>query len=56
MINSGERGFGRQKFSHAERERRWSRVREFMCRDQSTQLSVFPIKATRINFKPTLVI
>lgn len=30
MINSGERGFGLPKFSHAERERRWSRVRELM--------------------------
>ncbi len=30
MINSGERGFGLPKFSAAERERRWGRVREFM--------------------------
>ncbi len=28
MINSGERGFGLPKFSWAERERRWGRVRE----------------------------
>jgi hypothetical protein len=39
---SGERGFGRQKFSHAERERRWSRVREFMCRDQIDAIIGFP--------------
>jgi Xaa-Pro dipeptidase len=30
MINSGERGFGLPKFSAAERERRWGRVRELM--------------------------
>src|SRR4029450_4858248 len=30
MINSGERGFGLGKFSLAERDRRWSRVRELM--------------------------
>jgi len=30
MINSGERGFGLPKFSVAERERRWGRVRELM--------------------------
>ncbi len=30
MINSGERGFGLPKFSAAERERRWGKVRELM--------------------------
>jgi Xaa-Pro dipeptidase len=30
MINSGERGFGLPKFSDAERDRRWGRVRELM--------------------------
>jgi Xaa-Pro dipeptidase len=30
MINSGERGFGLPKFSLAERERRWGKVRELM--------------------------
>lgn len=30
MINSGERGFGLPKFSAAERDRRWGRVRELM--------------------------
>ncbi|HEY1266019.1 MAG TPA: M24 family metallopeptidase [Candidatus Binatia bacterium] len=30
MINSGERGFGLPRFSAAERERRWGRVRELM--------------------------
>ncbi len=30
MINSGERGFGLPKFSAAERDRRWRRVRELM--------------------------
>ncbi|MEK7342141.1 MAG: hypothetical protein AABZ69_07975, partial [Candidatus Binatota bacterium] len=30
MINSGERGFGLPKFSLAERERRWGRVRKLI--------------------------
>lgn len=42
MINSGERGFGLPKFSHAERERRWSRVRELMRRDEIDAIIGFP--------------
>jgi len=42
MINSGERGFGLPKFSHLERERRWSRVRELMRRDQIDAIIAFP--------------
>ena len=42
MINSGERGFGLPKFSHAERERRWSRVRERMRREQLDAIIGFP--------------
>jgi Xaa-Pro dipeptidase len=42
MINSGERGFGLPKFSHVERERRWSRVRELMHRDQIDAIIAFP--------------
>ena len=42
MINSGERGFGLPKFSHVERERRWSRVRELMRRDQIDAIIAFP--------------
>ena len=42
MINSGERGFGLPKFSHAERERRWSRVRELMRRHQIDAIIGFP--------------
>jgi len=42
MFNSGERGFGLPKFSHVERERRWSRVRELMRRDQIDAIIAFP--------------
>ena len=42
MINSGERGFGLPKFTHVERERRWSRVRELMHRDQIDAIIAFP--------------
>jgi len=42
MINSGERGFGLPKFTHVERERRWSRVRELMRRDQIDAIIAFP--------------
>ena len=42
MINSGERGFGLPKFGPAERERRWSRVRELMRRDQVDAIIGFP--------------
>jgi Xaa-Pro aminopeptidase len=42
MINSGERGFGLPKFSHAERARRWSCVREFMRRKQIDVIIGFP--------------
>jgi Xaa-Pro aminopeptidase len=42
MINSGERGFGLPKFSHAERERRWSRVRELMRGEQLDAIIGFP--------------
>jgi Xaa-Pro aminopeptidase len=42
MINSGERGFGLPKFSHAERERRWSRVRERMRRERLDAIIGFP--------------
>jgi hypothetical protein len=42
MINSGERGFGLPRFSHTERERRWSRVRELMRRDQIDAIIGFP--------------
>jgi len=42
MINSGERGFGLPRFSHAERERRWCRVRELMRRDQIDAIIGFP--------------
>src|ERR1051325_2436207 len=42
MINSGERGFGLPRFSHAERERRWCRVRDLMRRDQIDAISCFP--------------
>ena len=42
MINSGERGFGLPKFSHAERERRWSRVRELMQQKQLDAIIGFP--------------
>ena len=42
MINSGERGFGLPKFTHAERERRWSRVRELMRRHQIDAIIGFP--------------
>jgi Xaa-Pro dipeptidase len=42
MINSGERGFGLPKFSHAERERRWGRVRERMRQEQLDAIIGFP--------------
>jgi len=42
MINSGERGFGLPKFTHVERERRWSRTRELMRRDQIDAIIAFP--------------
>src|SRR5215471_15187188 len=42
MINSGERGFGLPKFSHAERVRRWSCVRELMRREQIDVIIGFP--------------
>jgi len=42
MINSGERGFGLPKFSHAERERRWSRVRALMQQKQLDAIIGFP--------------
>ena len=37
MINSGERGFGLPKFSHTERQRRWSRVRELMGEEEQVE-------------------
>lgn len=42
MINSGERGFGLPKFSQAERERRWGRVRELMKREKLDAIIGFP--------------
>ena len=42
MINSGERGFGLPRFSHTERERRWSRVRDLMRREQIDAVIGFP--------------
>jgi Xaa-Pro aminopeptidase len=42
MINSGERGFGLPKFSWAERERRWGRVRQLMRREQLDAIIGFP--------------
>ena len=42
MINSGERGFGLAKFSLAERERRWARVRELMRQEKLDALIGFP--------------
>jgi len=42
MINSGERGFGLPKFSLAERERRWGRVRELMGRENLDAVIGFP--------------
>jgi hypothetical protein len=53
MINSGERGFGLPKFTHAERDRRWSRLRD--ANDLTPSL-VFPTKAIGTNFKPMFVI
>jgi Xaa-Pro aminopeptidase len=41
-INSGERGFNLPKFSLAERERRWSRVRQLMKRAGVEALIGFP--------------
>jgi hypothetical protein len=51
-----ERGFGLAKFSVAERERRWRRVRERMRQEGSTAIIGFPIKATGISFRPTFAI
>ena len=42
MINSAERGFGLPKFSRAERERRWRRVRELMARERLDAIIGFP--------------
>lgn len=42
MINSGERGFGLPKFSLAERERRWARVRERMRQEKLDAIIGFP--------------
>jgi Xaa-Pro aminopeptidase len=42
MINSGERGFGLPRFSHSERARRWSRVRELMRLQQLDAIIGFP--------------
>ncbi|MBM2803106.1 MAG: Aminopeptidase family protein [Deltaproteobacteria bacterium] len=42
MINSGERGFGLPKFSLAERERRWGRVRELMGQEKLDAIIGFP--------------
>jgi len=42
MINSGERGFGLPKFSSAERDRRWRRVRELMQREKLDVIIGFP--------------
>ncbi|MGH7773561.1 MAG: M24 family metallopeptidase [Candidatus Binatia bacterium] len=42
MINSGERGFGLPKFSLAERERRWGRVRELMRQAKLDAIIGFP--------------
>ncbi len=42
MINSGERGFGLAKFSQAERQRRWGRVRELMRFEKLDALIGFP--------------
>jgi len=42
MINSGERGFGLPKFSYAERDRRWSRVRQLMRHQQLDTIIGFP--------------
>ena len=42
MINSGERGFGLGKFSIAERERRWGRVRELMRQEKLDAIIGFP--------------
>ena len=42
MINGAERGFGLPKFSRAERERRWRRVRELMARERLDAIIGFP--------------
>ncbi len=42
MINSAERGFGLPKFSLAERERRWGRVRELMRQEKLDVIIGFP--------------
>jgi Xaa-Pro dipeptidase len=42
MINSGERGFGLPKFSLAERQRRWQRVRERMRQAKLDAIIGFP--------------
>ncbi|MGH7887021.1 MAG: M24 family metallopeptidase [Candidatus Binatia bacterium] len=42
MINGGERGFGLPKFSLAERQRRWGRVRQLMAREKLDAIIGFP--------------
>ena len=42
MINSGERGFGLARFSLAERERRWGRVRQLMGQEKLDAIIGFP--------------
>lgn len=42
MINSGERGFGLPKFSHAESDRRWLRLRELMRHERFDAIIGFP--------------
>jgi Xaa-Pro aminopeptidase len=42
MINSGERGFVSPRFSQAERERRWARVRELMDKANLDAIIGFP--------------
>ncbi len=42
MINSGERGFGLPKFSLAERQRRWQRVRQRMAQAKLDAIIGFP--------------
>ena len=42
MINSGERGYGLPRFSHAERDRRWVRVRELMRQEKLDAIIGFP--------------
>ena len=42
MINSAERGFGLGQFTHAERRRRWDRVRELMRQEKLDAIVGFP--------------